>query len=92
VRGGRIVKRFNSVAASAWVRLGVSTGGLALAALGAGLKPAFAQTVLPPLNLPITFQTSAPGRCANVGDWYTTNGNARPTPGGSQQNLATALC
>jgi uncharacterized repeat protein (TIGR01451 family) len=72
--------------------LGVSTGGLALAALGAGLKPAFAQTVLPPPNLPITFQTSAPGRCANVGDWYTTNGNARNTPGGSQQNLATALC
>lgn len=86
------MKRFNSVAASAWVRLGVSTGGLALAALGAGLKPAFAQTVLPPLNVPITFQTSAPGRCANVGDWYTTNGDARATAGGIQQNLATELC
>ncbi|MGQ9870893.1 DUF11 domain-containing protein [Leptodesmis sp.] len=86
------MKRFNSVATSAWVRLGVSTGGLALAALGAGLKPAFAQTYLPSLSVPITFQTSAPGRCANVGDWYTTNGNARATPGGSQRNLATDLC
>jgi uncharacterized repeat protein (TIGR01451 family) len=70
----------------------VSTSGLTLAALGAGLKPVFAQTVLPPLNVPITFQTSAPGRCANVGDWYTTNGNARATAGGIQQNLATELC
>lgn len=87
------MKRISSAAVSAWVRLGISTGGLALAALGAGLKPAFAQTTtLPPLNVPITFQTSAPGRCANVGDWYTTNGNARATLGGIQQNLATELC
>lgn len=86
------MKRFNSAGASAWGRLSLSTGVLALIAIGAGLRPAFAQTVLPPLNVPITFQTSAPGRCANVGDWYTTNGNARATAGGIQQNLATELC
>ncbi|MGC8711014.1 MAG: DUF11 domain-containing protein [Leptodesmis sp.] len=88
------MKRFNSVAASAWVRLGVSTGGLALAALGAGLKPAFAQITTLPSNPNINFQTSAPGRCANVGDWYTTNGSSTSftTPGATQVNTAPPLC
>jgi uncharacterized repeat protein (TIGR01451 family) len=63
----------------------------ALSALAFDQKLVQAQsTVLPPPASGIEFQTSSPGRCANIGDWYTTNGASTFTPGNTPDT--TSLC
>lgn len=42
--------------------------------------PVLSQVVTLPTNPLLIFQTSGQSRCANVGDWYTTNGSAIPLP------------
>jgi uncharacterized repeat protein (TIGR01451 family) len=42
--------------------------------------PVLTQFVTLPSNPSLIFQTSGQARCANVGDWYTTNGSAIPLP------------
>jgi uncharacterized repeat protein (TIGR01451 family) len=69
----------------------VSIGTATLVTIGMMEKPASAQTTTLPSNPNINFQTSGPARCANVGDWYTTNGNENSTLGG-QQFLVPTLC
>lgn len=55
-------------------RLGMMASCTTLSLL-AGTSTAMAQTTLP--SVPgLDFQTSGPQRCANVGDWYTTDCNA----------------
>jgi uncharacterized repeat protein (TIGR01451 family) len=56
-------------------------------------KVAQAQSTLPS-NPSVVFQTSSPGRCANVGDWYTTYGNTNTTPTGNNTPIVGAgqLC
>ena len=66
----------------------IGTVAIAIASLWAA--PGLAQTRLPNSDV-LTFQTSGGARCANIGDWYTTNGNARQTGGGVQTD-PTALC
>jgi uncharacterized repeat protein (TIGR01451 family) len=57
-------------------------GTTVLSALTLHQKSAQAQvTTLPAAGSGIQFQTSSPGRCANIGDWYTTNGAGNTTPG-----------
>lgn len=67
------------------------SSGAAISALALFSESGYAQTTLPS-SPNLTFQTSGPARCANVGDWYTTNGNARATPGNSEQDTAATLC
>lgn len=50
------------------------------------------QVTLPTPDSSIVLQTSAPGRCANVGDWYTTNGASNITPGETLSTTVPPLC
>jgi len=84
MRGVLIVQRSplqnRLVQKSFWLTCGIAT--LATSVFNPG--SAIAQTTTLPSNPNLTFQTSGPARCANIGDWYTTNGTGITTPGGIQ--------
>ena len=67
--------------------LWLASGTAAIATLATSPNQVLAQipgsTTLPrQTNNNLVFQTSGPARCANVGDWYTTNGNFANSPPG----------
>jgi uncharacterized repeat protein (TIGR01451 family) len=63
---------------------GVLAGSIAIATAAiVGVEPTSAQTVFPAGASGLVFQTNGRARCANIGDWYTTNGNSQTTPPGN---------
>ncbi len=84
------MKHLSPVKLQARTKLGALSGA-AISILALVSEPAYTQTTTLPSNPNLTFQTSGPARCANIGDWYTTNGNAQAT-GGGVQNGPGGLC
>jgi uncharacterized repeat protein (TIGR01451 family) len=69
--------------------LWLAGGTTLMAALSSNHTPTVAQTVFP--SLPnLQFQTSSPRRCANIGDWYTTDGTTGTT-GTTPTNCGSAF-
>jgi uncharacterized repeat protein (TIGR01451 family) len=60
-----------------------------MGALLSNAAPTVAQTVFPSLTN-FQFQTSSPRRCANIGDWYTTDGTTGTT-GTTPTNCGSAF-
>jgi uncharacterized repeat protein (TIGR01451 family) len=87
------VKRVSSTTRTTRANFLLIGSATALSALAFDQKLVQAQTTtLPPTASGIEFQTSSPGRCANIGDWYTTNGSSSNTPGNTADLTPPQLC